>query len=1220
MGDINPYELPQSDTPAITEISLDTIRDKYIGNDSSESFSLSHLRNIPLYETGTANVYSLIPQQNINFTSFVNKSFIIAPANISSLNIEEATKTDELIVSWTGSSYDGGDPDFYYIISATEYGQSNPTKTISTQGEKTHTENTETITLTGLSSFTRYSVKVLATNKSTLNQFTVSNDVGNKTLALAPTVVKNDSTTTSSTAAYTYTLPSSLTSNGYNLTNTKAFNKYYDEVDTKERTSVSTNGVSNISGIEKNTNVYLSVYITDTNDKRLTINSIYVTNKTLNIVLPDSIVVSVDDNNITTTKIPISWSLNGGIGDFSIKYDYEISTSVFFSPMAEHSEKRNGITSTEIDTAISLRIYTKYYFRIRGYSIDENNNPLKYIGGTSSSYYYFDDNQLSYRQTDANDPNFSFSLSATEYKITVSLSNITFGTTDAIWRYSYKEDGGSYTSRSIIEVSNNTFNFDVSKDNTKYFVRVKLTNDAGLEKELTSSVTTLLNATVPESTTISNFTSITSSSITVNWNTPTDGGAAITKYHLQRSTDNKNWTDVSSSITGNSRNVTGLDNFRTYYFKVKAYNSIGWGNYGSSSSSKTLAVAPAKITSTSISENTKSTFKVSWTNLTGEAKGGKDYNNINISDYKVRYVDKSNNSSSVTSTSTPKTVDVGDNNSAKEYKVYVSAKNNLVSSYGSESDAIYTGTKPEKITNISRDASGTTTTSLKIQWTDPPNGDGIEKIVQLLNSGGSVISGQNDIVNVNNYYTFTNLSTYTGYKLKIYARITLSDLTFILGDSETTTFLMYTKAGTPGTISTPSASYHDQNSINYSWTAPTTGGRAVTYDWEVYNNFKTGNTSSTSVRVTGLAAGTYYYFRVRAKHEDGTGSWSNWKHERTKLGTPSEYTNAKNQSYWQSQSEIRFKLNNNLTSNSSKGGPAASITYQYKVWENNGSLKTNWTDVVYVNSSTHIIKITGLSCGATYKFRFRGRNQDNMYGNQSPEYTERTAYCNPYQVTSISVTGRASNSLTVSWTAPSNSGSPFTYTVSSSSANANSWTQKVTGHSSTSYTITGLSRYTLYDIRISATNTDGFTGNYNYKYDERTRAERPTITNAYLRGRYGYAWLDSGIYDRYMKTTWRAPSDWGGASARSSNRYWVYIRRSGWGISYYTNSNGEPHIDGSGDSYLKFYVDGHHVYATVRAYNADNLYKSITGDKDAGGIGQPNGGQFDYNSVSVNNA
>lgn len=104
------------------------------------------------------------------------------------------------------------------------------------------------------------------------------------------------------------------------------------------------------------------------------------------------------------------------------------------------------------------------------------------------------------------------------------------------------------------------------------------------------SATTLRTPSPPAAPTI---TSITMTSVVVNFTPPNNGGSAITGYQVGYSTSS---TGPSTTVSGNSpRSITGLQPGTTYYFWVRAQNSVGLGPWSAATTAQTVAGVMVKV-------------------------------------------------------------------------------------------------------------------------------------------------------------------------------------------------------------------------------------------------------------------------------------------------------------------------------------------------------------------------------------------------------------------------------------------------------------------------------------------------------------------------------------------------------------------------------------------------------------------------------------------------
>ena len=201
------------------------------------------------------------------------------------------------------------------------------------------------------------------------------------------------------------------------------------------------------------------------------------------------------------------------------------------------------------------------------------------------------------------------------------------------------DDGGADITGYLIEVSTNGSSWsDLVSDtgtittgyshsrltagSTRHY-RVSAINSAGTSEPSSSDSATTDSppaATAPDAPTSLTATADDQSEIDLSWTAPSnDGGADITGYGIEVSTNGSNWSDLvaDTDSTATSYSHTGLTAGSTRYYRVSAINSAGTSAPSSTDSATTdsppAATAPDAPTGLTATADGQTEIDLSWT-------------------------------------------------------------------------------------------------------------------------------------------------------------------------------------------------------------------------------------------------------------------------------------------------------------------------------------------------------------------------------------------------------------------------------------------------------------------------------------------------------------------------------------------------------------------------------------------------------------------------------
>ena len=282
-------------------------------------------------------------------------------------------------------------------------------------------------------------------------------------------------------------------------------------------------------------------------------------------------------------------------------------------------------------------------------------------------------------------------------------------------------------------------------------------------------------------------------------------------------------------------------------------------------------------------------------------------------------------------------------------------------------------------------------------------------------------------------YTITGLSPNTTYQIKTRVRASDTQLTANSTALSVTTYAAPTATQTFDVVTdtTINISWSSNATIDYVWYSKDNGT-----SWTAVGSV---NASSGSYTITGLTAGTTYKIKTRLRGKNAQLTTDSAALSITTLGYPSV------------TQSLSSKTATSVTIAWSSDSACDFVWYS----TNNG---TSWTAVGSVNALSGSYTISGLSQNTTYQIKTRLRRTDSQLTKDSSALSV-TTYA--YPSVSQSLASKTGSSITMNWS--SNSTCDYVWY---SKDNGSTWMAVgAVSATSGSYTITGLSANTAYQIK-----------------------------------------------------------------------------------------------------------------------------------------------------------
>ncbi len=755
-----------------------------------------------------------------------------APANFS---ISSVTTTS-ITLSWdavtSATSYT------YYIGTSSSAAANNPTTG----------HNSTSVTITGLLTNQRYYATVGAVNNQGAGSLASIQNVYTKVgTPTSPTFTPNGGTPTS--APLSWTAPSDgNTPSSYHI----RFGTYYtgqaSDADHAANNSLSPGNVGNttshtISGLTAGGTYYFWVKaVGDGSDSDYT--------SVLTVELLPSVPTNLSVTTVSTTSVTLSWIAGTGADS----YTYWFGTDATYT----NNTETNGETGTSV-TKTGLAINTKYYLRVKSVNSSGSSGIATVVHGFTLG-----------------DAVTNVSVSATSStSLTISFTQATNQST--VVAHTSLTEAGTKTQRQVGSGGDSSLAVTGLTPNDEYYGWIEHYAQNGDQFFNAVAASVYLPPGTPTSLTI---TSITASSMILNFTAPTNGASGYVYYFGTDSTATNN----TSTVVGDASSITktGLDPLTTYYFAVKANGTGGLSAISSTINATTTigVVQDAQIPG----PPGQTSIEFEWSDMDG------------VDGYIVYLADGPFASSpTVTTIATTTNNDytfTGLNTNTTYYplvKAYINSPSQESATYSAEVAVL---TKPGLILNPA--ASNITTTQADIDW-DAPSGDGSisqYSVIRTLGINGIKSDSPSTIgtptasnitatglANSTTYYIYIRATNSTGngdYTAQLQTGAlnftTLSPTTFTL------TATTGTQSNTYYSATSPVIATHTGLTINTAYNKVSQKNKVVMTNY-------VGSTTVQMTGTSGFSPGNGWEMKVATSNSGlGSASWQDASNVQTKTG------------------------------------------------------------------------------------------------------------------------------------------------------------------------------------------------------------------------------------------------------------------------------------------------------------------------------------------------
>lgn len=591
------------------------------------------------------------------------------------------------------------------------------------------------------------------------------------------------------------------------------------------------------------------------------------------------------------------------------------------------------------------------------------------------------------------------------------------------YRVERSTDGANFTLIASLGSNANSYADSGLTTGATYYYRVYAVNGAG--NSAMATVTTALTAPAAPSNLILTVTSTTR--VSLAWS---DNSTSETYFMIERSTDGVNF-DLVNSTDANDANCD--DNTvtanTTYYYRVRALNTLGSSGYTAVAVTTTAApAAPTNLTATVLSGTST---RLNWTDNAGNETGFKIFRSLDKVTWDlIDTVDRN-----VTS------YDDGEFDVGTTYYYKVRSYNGIAGSgyTNTVSSSNSTPTAPSNLAVLVQ-----STSQLQLSWTDNASSENGFQIFR--STGGSFTQVATVAANFKSW-TDTGLSTGIVYSYEVRA-VNAAGTSAFSNVASARTDIPQTPSGLTATVASTSR-------IDLVWADNAT----FESNYKVFRStdgvnftlYATIAANSTSFSDIGLSANTQYWYRVRAGNGNVGSAFSNTATSRTAApAAPSGLT-----AVVQSTSQVKLTWTDNAVNEAAFEVYRSTSGAGYVLVATLGADVKTWTDA-------------GLDPSTAYAYQVRAVNTVGASAFSNTASTRTSASTAPTRLTASAI---SASRIDLSWADQSDNETIFKVFRSTDGVNY----VKVADLAAdvTSFSDTGLSAGSHYWYKVRAWNALG---------------------------------------------------------------------------------------------------------------------------------------------------